>query len=149
MTAATSASEWQLGWRIVAGAAIANATGISLMFYSFSMFLIPMAQELGLTRGEAGRVQALIITAALGAPLMGRLVDKYGFHVVFIASSVTMAVIELTQARWMHSLEVLAATVALAGIVGGGASTVLLTRPVNAHFRRYRGLALGLVGAGA
>lgn len=149
MNAAPGVSEWRLGWRIVAGAAIANATGISLMFYSFSMFLIPMSHELGLTRGQTGQVQALIITAALGAPLMGRLVDIYGFHRVFIGSSVTMAVIEFAQARWMHGLGMLAATVALAGVFGGGASTVLLTRPVNAHFRRYRGLALGFVGAGA
>ncbi|MFM2300415.1 MAG: hypothetical protein RLZZ84_151 [Pseudomonadota bacterium] len=142
-------SEWRLGWRITAGAAIANATGISLVFYTFSMFLIPMAQELGLTRGQTGMVQALIITAALGAPLIGRLADLQGFHRVFIATSLIMGAIELTQARFMHSLGMLAATVALSGLVGGGATTVLLTRPVNAHFRRYRGLALGIVGAGA
>lgn len=149
MTGAARDGEWRLGWRITAGAAIANATGISLVFYTFSMFLIPMAQELGLTRGQTGMVQALIITAALGAPLIGRLADLQGFHRVFIATSVLMAAIELTQARFMHSLGVLATTVALSGLVGGGATTVLLTRPVNAHFRRYRGLALGIVGAGA
>ena len=142
-------SEWRLGWRITAGAALANATGISLVFYTFSMFLIPMAHELGLSRGETGMVQALIITAALGAPLIGRLADLQGFHRVFIASSLIMGAIELTQAKLMHSLGVLAATVALSGLVGGGATSVLLTRPVNAHFRRYRGLALGIVGAGA
>ncbi|MEN9684070.1 MAG: hypothetical protein RLZZ427_1821 [Pseudomonadota bacterium] len=144
-----SESEWKLGWRIAGAAAFANATGISLVFYTFSMFLIPMARELGLTRGETGMVQALIITAALGAPLIGRLADLYGFHRVFIASSLLMGAIELTQARLMHGLGLLAVTVALSGVVGGGASSVLLTRPVNAHFRRYRGLALGIVGAGA
>lgn len=149
MSEATSDSEWTLGWRIVAGTAIANATGISLMFYTFSMFLIPMAQELHLSRGQTGMVQALIITAALGAPLIGRLADLYGFHRVFIGATVIMAGIELTQARLMHSLGILAATVALSGIVGGGASAVLLTRPVSAHFRRYRGMALGMVAAGA
>ncbi|WP_374528166.1 MFS transporter [Novosphingobium sp.] len=149
MSLTPQASEWQLGWRIVAGAAIANATGISLVFYTFSMFLIPMAQELHLTRGQTGMVQALIITAALGAPLIGRLADLFGFHRVFIGATVIMTVIELTQAKLMDSLTMLAITVALSGIVGGGASAVLLTRPVSAHFRRHRGMALGIVGAGA
>ncbi len=149
MSEAPRDSEWRVGWRIASAAALANATGISLMFYTFSMFLIPMAQELGLSRGQTGMVQALIITAALGAPLIGWLADRYGFHKVFIGSSLLMGAIELTQARLMHGIGVLGTTVALAGIVGGGASAVLLTRPVNAHFRRYRGLALGIVGAGA
>ncbi|MFM5954242.1 MAG: MFS transporter [Novosphingobium sp.] len=149
MNLAPGDSEWKVGWRIVAGAAVANATGISLMFYTFSMFLIPMAHELGLSRGEAGMVQALIITAALGAPLIGRLTDRLGFHPVFIAATTALAAIELFQAWRMSSLAGLAVTVALAGLIGGGASSVLLTRPVSAHFRRHRGLALGLVAAGA
>lgn len=144
-----SENEWRLGWRIAAAGAIANATGVSLMFYTFSMFLIPLADELGLTRGETSAVQALIITAALGAPLIGRLADVYGFRPVFIVATTIMAAIELIQSRLVDSLASLGLTVALAGIVGGGASAVLLTRPVNAHFRRYRGLALGIVGAGA
>jgi MFS family permease len=149
MPSPSGENEWRLGWRIVAASATANATGVSLMFYTFSMFLIPLAKELHLTRGEAGMVQALIITAALGAPLVGRLADTFGFRPVFIVATTIMAIIELSQAWLVDGLYGLGLTVALAGIVGGGASTVLLTRPVNAHFRRNRGLALGLVGIGA
>lgn len=147
--AAHQESEWRVGWRIVASMGIANATGISLMFYTFSMFLIPIASELHLSRGQIGLVQAFVVTAALGAPLIGRMADRMGFVPVFIGATLALTAIEVGQALLVKSLTGLAIGVALAGLVGGGASAVLLTRPVNAHFRRYRGRALGLVAASA
>lgn len=144
----TGDSEWRLGWRIVAAMATANATGIALMFYTFSMFLIPITTDLKLSRGEAGLVQALIITAAVGAPLIGWMVDRLGFRPVFIGATLGLTLIELALSQWVNSLATLAAAIALAGFIGGGASSVLLTRAVSAHFRRHRGTALGLVAAG-
>ncbi|MCC6926808.1 MFS transporter [Novosphingobium sp.] len=141
-------SEWHVGWRIVAAMATANGTGISLMFFTFSMFLIPIAQEFKLSRGEIGVVQALIITAAIGAPVIGRIVDRIGFHLTFVAGSLGLAVIELSLAKAVTGLASLATAVALAGFIGGGTSSVLITRPVSAHFRKYRGMALGLVAVG-
>lgn len=142
-------SEWRVGWRIVASMAIANGTGISLLFFTFSMFLIPIAQELNLSRGEIGLVQALIITAAIGAPLLGRITDKLGFRPVFIFATLALGAIEVGQSRLVDDLPSLALSVALAGLIGGGATAVLLTRPISAHFRRHRGIALGLVAAGS
>lgn len=142
-------SEWTVGWRIVASMALANGTGISLLFFTFSMFLLPIAEELNLSRGEIGLVQALIITAAIGAPVLGRITDRLGFRPVFIFATLALGVIEIGQSRLVDDLPSLAASVALAGLIGGGATAVLLTRPVNAHFRRYRGIALGLVAAGS
>ena len=75
MSAAPADSEWQVGWRIVLACAVANGTGIALLFYCFSLFLIPMSTDLGLTRTDTGIVQSLIITAVLGAPVIGRLTD--------------------------------------------------------------------------
>ena len=142
-------SEWRIGWRIVASMALANATGISLMFYTFSMFLIPIADELQLSRGEIGLVQALIITAAIGAPLLGRMADRLGFRGVFVGATLALTAIELGLARLVDDLSGLALAIALAGLIGGGASAVLLTRPISAHFRQHRGIALGLVAAGS
>lgn len=140
-------SEWREGWRIVAACGMANATGVSLLFYTFSIFLIPVTAELGLSRGEAGIIQSLIITAALGAPLIGWALDRLGFTMVFIAATTALALTELFMARASASPLNFAAGVALAGFIGGGASSVLLTRPINAHFSRYRGTALGLMAA--
>lgn len=142
-------SEWTQGWRIVSSMAIANATGISLMFYTFSMFLIPIADELKLSRGEIGLVQALIITAAVGAPILGRMADRLGFRPVFIGATLSLTAIQVVLAQLVDNLAGLAWAIALSGLIGGGATAVLLTRPISAHFRLHRGKALGLVAAGA
>lgn len=141
-------SEWRLGWRIAAASAIANATGISLLFYSFSLFIKPMEADFGLTRGEAGVVQSLVILAALGAPVIGRLVDRTGFHLMFLACTLGMVAVEIGLARWSNGFAAMALGTALIGFIGGGSSTVLLTRPISAHFVRWRGFAFGCVGVG-
>ena len=141
-------NEWAVGWRIVLACATANGTGIALLFYCFSLFLIPMSTDLGLTRAETGIVQSLIITAVLGAPAIGRLTDLFGFRPVYVVCTLLLVLIGLLQGLWVSGFWSLAFTVALAGFVGGGSSSVALTQPINAHFRRYRGRALGLVGIG-
>lgn len=141
-------SEWRLGWRIAGASAIANATGISLLFYSFSLFIKPMEADFGLTRGQAGVVQSLVIMAALGAPVIGRLVDRTGFHLMFLACTLGMVAVEVGLARWGNGFGAMALGTALIGFIGGGSSTVLLTRPISAHFVRWRGFAFGCVGVG-
>lgn len=148
MTTPSTESEWTTGWRIVLACAIANGTGVSLMFYTFSMFLVPMSAELGMTRGEAGRVQAMVVAGALGAPLIGWLTDRLGFRTVFVLCSLVLVAVGVAQGTVIDNAWWLGASVAVAAFVSPGSSSVTLTRAVNAHFRRSRGLALGLVGIG-
>lgn len=142
------ASEWTVGWRIVLACAVANGTGVSLLFYVFSMFLLPMSAELGISRTEAGIIQALVVTAAFGAPLIGRLTDTLGFRPVYVATTMVLGLTGIAQGTLIDSALWLGASVAVAAFVGAGNSSITLTRPVNAHFRLHRGLALGLVGVG-
>ena len=141
-------SEWRIGWRIAGASAIANATGISLFFYTFNLFQLPMIADFGLSRSQAGLVQSLVIFAAIGAPFIGWLADRAGFRTVFIACSLGLAAIELALARFGTGFAAMAVATAGIGFIGGGASGVLISRPVSAHFQKYRGLALGLVGSG-
>lgn len=141
-------SEWAVGWRIVLASAIANGTGVSLLFYTFSMFLVPMSQELGISRAEAGIMQSLVVTAALGAPLVGRLTDTLGFRPVYVFCTLVIGLAGIAQGTLIDSALWMGASVALAAFFGSGNSGITVTRPVNAHFRRHRGFALGLVGVG-
>ena len=52
--------EFRDGWRILLGAALAAGTGVGMVFLNFSMFVLPLSQELGVSRGDLGSVQALI-----------------------------------------------------------------------------------------
>ncbi len=148
MTTPAEPNEWATGWRIVAAGALANATGISLLFYTFNLFVLPMATGLHLTRAQAGLVQSAIIAAAAGAPVIGWLCDRVSFHRLFLACTLIMAATELALWYGANSFAALFFGTMVIGFIGGGSSTVLITRPINAHFRRYRGLALGLVGTG-
>ena len=146
--AAPPPSEWQEGWRIVLACALASGTGVVLLFFTISLFLLPLAEELNVSRGELGAIQALIITAALGSPVIGRMTDRFGFRPVFYACTAAVVAIELGVALFVASLPALAISIALIGFFGVGSTAVAVTRPVSAHFRQYRGTALGLVAVG-
>lgn len=148
MNAATGPSEWREGWRIVLGCTLASGVGIVLLFFTFNLFVLPIMRELNVSRGEIGEAQALIVTAALGAVLMGRAADLFGYKTVYTVSSLIAAAIELLIASFGSSLWHLGAGIALLGLFGMGSSAVITTRPINAHFDRYRGRALGLVATG-
>jgi MFS family permease len=141
-------NEWREGWRIVLGCALASGSGIVLLFFTFNLFVLPLAAELGVTRGEIGTIQALIVTGALGAPLIGRAADIWGFKPVYLACTGLLAGGEIISALFASTLVHMAITVAALGFIGVGSTAVVTTRPVNAHFARYRGRALGLVAVG-
>lgn len=141
-------SEWTLGWRIVLGCALASGTGIVLLYFTFNMFVLPLAEELKVSRGEIGAIQALIVTGALGSIVIGRLADLWGFRITYLASAVTTVATMLAAARFGQSVTHLAISVAVLGFLGVGTSALVATRPVNAHFHDYRGRALGLVATG-
>ncbi len=141
-------SEWTDGWRIVLACALASGTGIVLLFFSFSLFVLPMAKELGISRGTIGSIQSLVISGALGAPIIGWLADRYGFRAVFSVCTVLVVAIELSMVQFANTLTELGIGIFLLGFVGVGTTALTTTRPVNAHFSRHRGKALGLVAAG-
>jgi MFS family permease len=145
---AEQTSEWTVGWRIALACSIANGTGVSLVFYVFSMFLIPMSAELGISRSETGLIQALVVTAAIGAPFIGRLTDTLGFRAVYVSTALILGLTGIIQGTLIESALWFAVSVAVVAFFGSGNSGITLTKPVNAHFRKHRGLALGLVGIG-
>lgn len=148
MTAFPADSEWRLGWRIVLACALASGTGVALLFFTFSLFLLPIAAEFDATRGELSLIQALVITAAIGSPVIGRMTDIYGFKAVFFACTAIVAVTEVAVAALADSIAGIAIGVALIGFFGVGSTAVAVTRPVSWHFREHRGKALGLVAVG-
>lgn len=136
------------GWRIILGGALAAGTGVGIVFLNFSMFILPLSRELGVSRGDLGSVQALIVTAALGAPILGRAADLFGPKSVFIASTLIVACIYCFMAVYASSLWQVGLAIAFIGFFGVGSTAVVLSRPVNVHFVEHRGKALGLMAVG-
>lgn len=140
--------EFRTGWRILLACSVAAGTGITLVFLNFSMFILPLSRDLGVSRGELGAVQALIITAAIGSPVVGRLADLFGVRRVYFASTVLMAAVHLLTASQASNIYHMGMATAALGFIGVGTSSVVMTRPINAHFREHRGKALGLMAVG-
>jgi MFS family permease len=140
--------EWQRGWKIVLGAAIGSGLGIPLFYYVFSLFSNDMIKEFGMSRGEFSNVQALIVVGALVAPVIGRILDRRGFALVFSFCTLTVAVGHLAMAGLVSSITHFALIAFLYGAAGVGCGPLAYTRPVNAWFWEQRGLALGIVALG-
>lgn len=141
-------NEWKIGWRIVLGCALGAGAGIVLLFFTFNMFVLPMAQELQVTRGEIGSIQALIVTGALGAVVIGQAVDRIGFKPIYIGSALIVIIGQVLTVLFATTIMHMALSIAVLGFFGVGTTAVVTTRPVNVHFRKYRGRALGLVATG-
>ncbi len=140
--------EFRDGWTIILGAALAAGTGVGMVFLNFSLFILPLSRELGVSRGDLGSVQALIVTAALGAPLCGRAADHFGVRAVFVACTLLVAATHILAASFASSLVHMAVSIGLTGFFGIGSTAVILTRPINAHFVTHRGKALGVMAVG-
>jgi len=67
------------GWVLVGSLALAEMTAWGVLYYSFSVFLVPMQQELGWSRASmAGAFSlALLLSGIAGVPI-GRWVDRHG-----------------------------------------------------------------------
>jgi MFS family permease len=143
--------EFKRGWRSLAASAIGNGSGLSgLAFYTFGIFVLPLVEEFGWTRGQVSIAGSfLIIGTAITAPIIGGIVDRFGTRRVSLISMVALAIGYgvLTQAS-ATIMVFYAAWLALA-LIGGGTTPVVWTRTVNVWFDRGRGLALGMALAGS
>jgi MFS family permease len=141
-------TEWKRGWPIVLGAGLGGGTGAALLFYTFSLFIIPMTTEFGASRGDMANVQALVGIGALGAPVIGLATDQFGFRRVFTICMCVVAACHFAIAGLVTGLQSFALCTAVLGAFAMGTSALTITRPVNAWFDQWRGLALATASMG-
>jgi MFS family permease len=145
LTLPALSGEFRQGWKIILGCALGIAFGVSVLFLSFSIFVVPLTGELHITRGELSDVQALILLSMIGSPVIGWLTDLFGVKRVYLGSALLVAAVFLGTGLLASNLLHLGLTIAALGLVGAGTGTVVLSRPINAHFRERLGTALGLM----
>ncbi|MCZ0733478.1 MFS transporter [Phreatobacter sp. AB_2022a] len=137
----------------------ASFTGVALgysssYFYSSGLFILPIAQDLGLSRGAATLGPLVCwLTAAAILPFYGRLMDRAGAIPIAVLSLLGLAsAYVLLAAAAQNLLSYLLCSAAVA-ILGAGSTALPYSRLVFVTFTQRRGMALGAmltgIGTGA
>ena len=76
----TAPQEFQRGWRTLLACSVGNGFGLSgFAFYTFGVFVIPLVDAFGWTRGEVSAAASfLLLGTVFTAPMVGTIVDKFG-----------------------------------------------------------------------
>ncbi|MBU1606084.1 MAG: hypothetical protein KKD08_04660 [Alphaproteobacteria bacterium] len=86
----TAHEEWKRGGSVVASAHVGMATGAGLYFYTSSLFVIPLSEQYGWSRGDIAMGAALGLLGSLTAPLIGRMTDRLGARLIAATSFLLM-----------------------------------------------------------
>jgi MFS family permease len=134
----------------VVWATLAVAYGL---FFSFSVFFVPLIEEFGWSRGlTAGAMSVSAIVQGLGAPLAGVVADRFGSRPVIVGGVVVLGIASMLgatiQAPW--HLYFYTGVLGALGIVGVGwvPTGLLLSRWFQARRGRMAGIAFSGMGFG-
>ncbi|MBX9601104.1 MAG: MFS transporter [Bryobacteraceae bacterium] len=138
------------GWWIVAAVAVTLSVSVTtVVINSFSVFLRPLGDTFGWTRGQISAALALAgIGTAIGAPLTGMIADRWGARGPILASISAVSLCLMSLFALTSRIEHLYAIYALTGLICLGSTPLLFSRIIANWFDRGRGLALGLATTG-
>ncbi len=147
----TAASEFRHGWTTLLASAAGACAGLTgLAFYTFGLFVKPLSEAFGWTRGEITLGMSFItLGTVLTAPLVGWLIDRYGVRKVAGPSLLGIALAFVLVSRVGPSLAGFYGACFAVAVLGCATSPVSWTRAVSERFVQARGLALGLTLLGS
>jgi len=137
------------GWRIVGVAFLADFFAVGLLFYSFSVFLKPLAAAFAGSREAVSLVlTASFLSGSIVAPFLGRALDRFRVRNIMIAGALcssagyalTSRATSLGDLYWSFAL-----LVGIGAATMGGLSSATL---VSNWFVARRGTALGIATIG-
>ena len=137
------------GWTVVAASAIA-VFFVSIFFFTFPVFLKPLANEFAWSREAiSAAYAALTLGSALSAPLIGFLVDRWGPRWICsvcltVAGCVFASLGMLAGRLWLWY-----GAFAVIGVASAGTSSVVYSRVICSWFEEHRGRALAVMIAGS
>ena len=118
--------------------------------FTFGVFLKPITEDLGLSRGAFSAALTFHATiAAVALPVVGWLVDRWGARRIMLPGLFLYALATASYALLQASPLLLTFLIfALTGLVGGVQSPIPYAAVIAQWFDRERGLALGIGMAG-
>ncbi|MBW2624285.1 MAG: MFS transporter, partial [Deltaproteobacteria bacterium] len=136
------------GYWIVATAFFCAFINSGIGFYAFSLFVKPLQDEFGWGRGQIMVAVSIFFSiGGISAPIVGRLVDRFGARrVMSIGAAITVCgFITLSTTRFLWAFY---AGYVIAGLGMAGAGMVPGTTLVSNWFNKRRGTAVGVMSGG-
>jgi MFS family permease len=120
-----------------------------IVVFSFGVFFKPLSQEFHVGRAAVSLAFSLQnLAAAACAPLIGRLIDRFGARRVILPGTAILGLILLSSKMLGAEIGYLYVFFIALGIIQGSTSPLSYSIVVSHWFNRHRGLALGLMMAG-
>ena len=134
------------GWRMVAVGAVLRVLGGGLYFYGFSVFFLPLSQDLGLSRASTSLVFSLArAQGAFEGPFAGYFMDRHGPRPLMILAILCAGIGHMLLAgvnSYVMLLLVYMGVVSLAFHAGFMDAPMLIA---NTWFIRQRTMAMALI----
>lgn len=136
------------GYWIVLAAFLCNIITFGCGFYAFSLFVTPLQQQLGWSRGDVmAGFTIFFLTMGLTSPQAGRLVDRYGARIVMVVGAMVagigFVVLSFMGALWQYYVGY-----AIVGLGMAGTGQIPTSAVVSNWFEKRRGAAVGFMAAG-
>ena len=142
------AQEWGRAWRPGVAALFAGSLGYSLYPAVSSLFVEPLQQQFGWSRGDIAFVHSFGLVIAFIAPVIGRMTDRYGVRPILSAGLLMTAIGYGLLASMRGSLGYFYVVHFGFALVGMATTGITVTRILSGAFERTRGTALAIGRSG-
>ena len=136
-------------WNVAAGFVGMGLSYAMFTVFAFGVFVKPLENEFGWTRGELSfAITMTNFAVVMASPCLGFIIDRFGVRRVLIPSVMLMGLAVASMALLSASLWHFYALYFLVPLLGAGTLPQSYSRVLIAWFERRRGIALGLSLAG-
>jgi MFS family permease len=137
------------GWTIVAVAVVIFTLLLGSTYHSFGVFVLPVSQDLGLTRAETNTALILFsIGNAIWAPIVGSLLDRLPIRRIMLGCALLMGAslvaLGRSQSVWSSAIVIVAPLAIATQGAGILTANTLVVRWFTVH--RGRAMAIALTG---
>ncbi len=145
----TKESRFFYGWYIVAVGILVNIAGTFAFSSTLSIFLKPITEELGVSRGAFSLIRSFEIgVAAMIVPILGPWIDRHGGRGVLVLGVLMegagLVLSSLVQSFWQFALVRCSLVIAGEALLG----SLVINVTIAQWFVRKRGRAMGIANLG-
>ena len=138
-------SEFWLNWEKLLAATLGLGFGLSLNYYTMSLFGPALIAEFGWSRAQFALVGSMPLFTAVLIPVAGRLTDRLGPRVVSMIGFTALPLGFVGYASMGGAIWVFFAIYLAQSILGIFTTSLVFCRVIVEHFDRARGIALSLI----